>query len=131
MARLTGYRIPEILENITEVCREYAAKHQIICVLKDARTIVSDGEKLYINTSGNDGMAVGGSGDVLTGIICSLLAQGMEPFKAACEGVYLHGMAGDAAAGKLGCRSMMSCDITEYIPKILNFKNWDMQEETV
>ena len=128
MARLTGYRIPEILENITEVCREYAAKHQIICVLKDARTIVSDGEKLYINTSGNDGMAVGGSGDVLTGIICSLLAQGMEPFKAACEGVYLHGMAGDAAAGKLGCRSMMSCDITEYIPKILNFKNWDISE---
>ena len=119
MARITGYGISEILENITGVCREYAADHQLICVLKDARTVVSDGQKLYINTSGNNGMAVGGSGDVLTGMICSLLSQGMSPFEAASMGVYLHGISGDAAAEQLGTRSMMATDIAEHITEVL------------
>ena len=64
-------------------------------------------------------MAVGGSGDVLTGMICSLLSQGMSPFEAASMGVYLHGLSGDAAAEQLGTRSMMATDIAEHITEVL------------
>ena len=68
-------------------------------VCKDARTVISNGDKnIYLNLSGNDGMASAGSGDVLTGMILSLLAQGKDGLKAACLGVYLHGAAGDLAA---------------------------------
>ncbi len=119
MSRLTGMTIDEIKQNIIECARNYAAAHKVICVLKDARTIVTDGEKVYINTSGNDGMATGGSGDVLTGIIAGLAAQKNEPFKSACFGVYLHGRAGDMAALQYGRHGMLSGDITDFIGNVL------------
>lgn len=119
MTRLTGHTKEEILEDILRASRQFAGEHHVICALKDARTVVSDGSKAYINTSGNNGMAVGGSGDVLTGIICGLLAQKMPAFDAAALGVYLHGLAGDAAREKRGEYGMIARDIAEEIGMVL------------
>lgn len=87
-----------------------------VVVLKGAATIVTDGELVYTNNSGNPGMATGGSGDVLTGAIAALIGQGMTPFDAAVAGVYFHGLAGDLAAKKLGQVSMIAMDIIEALP---------------
>ena len=87
---------------------------------KDARTIVAkQGETAYINISGNSGMATAGSGDVLSGIIGGLLAQGMTPKESAILGVYLHGLSGDRAKEKLGEYSMTAGDIAEYLHDVL------------
>lgn len=119
MMRLTGKAKNEILADLIGACREFAAQHSLICVEKDARTVVSDGRRCCINTSGNQGMAVGGSGDVLTGVLCGLLAQGMEPFEAAALGVYIHGLAGDAAKDLCGSRGMMAGDIARGVGAVL------------
>lgn len=94
--------------------RDFAAKYGVIVVLKGAHTSIAlpDGT-VYFNSSGNPGMATGGSGDVLTGIITSLLAQGYSPVHAAVAGVYLHGLAGDIAASVRGMESMIAGDIIE------------------
>lgn len=84
-----------------------------VVVLKGAGTVVTDGEKLYVNTTGNPGMATAGSGDVLTGIIAALCGQGMSNFDAAAAGVYLHGLAGDIAAEQKGQISLIATDIIE------------------
>lgn len=119
MSRLTGKSIADIKSNIISVAVDYAKEHKCICVLKDARTIVTDGDEVYINVSGNDGMATGGSGDVLSGIITSLMAQGMDCFDAAKLGVYIHGLAGDEAA-RAGTRySMVAGDIIGNISNVL------------
>ncbi len=86
-----------------------------VAVLKGARTLVSDGRRLYVNTSGNAGMAKAGSGDVLTGIIAALVAQGLAAFDAAALGVYVHGKAGDLAGRGRG-RGLMAEDIVQAIP---------------
>lgn len=92
-----------------------------VVVSKDAVTMVNKGENLpvYYNSSGNNGMATAGSGDVLTGVIGSLMAQGMSGFDAACTGVFLHGMAGDDAAVKKGTRGMLASDILEELWKYM------------
>lgn len=98
-ARLTGENIETVKENIPEKTKQYADRMGCVVVCKDARTVVcKKGQKIYLNTSGNCGMATAGSGDVLAGMITGLLAQKMPPFKAAALGVYMHGMAGDMAA---------------------------------
>ena len=84
--------------------------------LKGAGTVVTDGQKLYINKTGNPGMATAGSGDVLTGVITALLGQGLSDFDAAVLGVYIHGLAGDIAAEKLGRISLMTTDIIDSLP---------------
>lgn len=120
MSRLTQISIKEIQQNIVKTASEYAKKYQICCVLKDARTVVTSGqEHAYLNLTGNNGMAKGGSGDILAGMICSLIAQGMEPQKASVAGVHLHGCAGDAAASKYGERGMIARDILECIPVVI------------
>ena len=85
-------------------------------VLKGAGTLVTDGEKVYINKTGNPGMATAGSGDVLTGVITALLGQGLSDFDAAVLGVYIHGLAGDIAAEKLGQISLIATDIAQALP---------------
>ena len=120
MARLTGKGIPEIAENIVEVAKEFARIHECICVLKDARTIVAlDDEPVFVNTAGNSGMAKGGSGDTLAGIIVSLLSQGMTKGDAARLGVYLHAYAGDLAASKKGEYALLATDISDAVGSVM------------
>jgi ADP-dependent NAD(P)H-hydrate dehydratase len=84
-----------------------------VVVLKGAGTVVTDGEKVYVNNTGNPGMATAGSGDVLTGVITALLGQGLTDFDAAVLGVYIHGLAGDIAAEKTGQVSLIATDIAQ------------------
>lgn len=118
-SRLSGLSVEYILENTAATAQRFAADNSLICVLKDHRTVVSDGsEKVYINQAGNSGMATGGSGDVLAGIIGALLAQrhlSLSSFDAAALGVYIHSQAGDRAAKARGEYSMMARDIAENI----------------
>src|SRR5207302_1410079 len=88
-----------------------------VMVLKGHETVVTDGKRFSINRTGNPGMATGGTGDVLTGIITALLCQGMSPFDAARLGVHVHGLAGDLAANDLGQVSMIASDLIEYLPR--------------
>ncbi|HDY89967.1 MAG TPA: NAD(P)H-hydrate dehydratase [bacterium] len=90
-----------------------AQRTKTVVVLKGARTIVSNGEKVYINKTGNPGMATAGTGDVLTGVITALIGQGLSRFDAAVLGVYIHGLAGDIAVKKTGQVSLIATDIIE------------------
>ncbi|MGN0341599.1 MAG: NAD(P)H-hydrate dehydratase [Roseburia sp.] len=120
MARLTGLAASYIKENILQAAEEFARTYNVICVLKDSRSIISvPYGKTYLNITGNDGMATAGSGDVLSGIIGSFLAQGNKPEYAAALGVYVHGLAGDVACQQCGSRSMMAQDLVESIDVIL------------
>ena len=112
MARLSGKTVAEVEENRVKIAKNFAKKHGVTLVLKGANTIVAtkNGE-IFFNTTGNAGMATAGSGDVLAGIIASLLAQGFEPVSAAKAAVYLHGKAGDKAAAALGERAVIASDI--------------------
>lgn len=100
----------------------YVNEHKVILALKGQGTIVTDGLRVYVNNTGNPGMAKGGSGDVLTGIITALAAQGMQPLEATQTGVYLHGLAGDLAAAAVGEVGMIPTDIVEALP--LAFKKY-------
>jgi hydroxyethylthiazole kinase-like uncharacterized protein yjeF len=91
----------------------------LVCVLKGAGTIVCDGKRLYLNRTGNPGMASGGSGDVLTGLIAAFIGQKLPPFEAACLAVYCHGRAGDLAARKLGEVSLIASDLLEFLPAVI------------
>ncbi len=116
MSRLTGLSVNDITEHLLETALDFAESYNVICVLKDARTVIADpSKKACINLNGNSGMATAGSGDVLTGIIVSLLAQGMNAYEAACMGCALHGRAGDAASARLGEAGVMARDIIEGI----------------
>ena len=95
---------------------QLAQRTNTIIVLKGAGTVVTDGEKVYINKTGNPGMATAGSGDVLTGVITALLGQGLSNFDAAILGVYIHGLAGDIAVKKLGQVSLIATDIAQALP---------------
>lgn len=88
-----------------------------VAVLKGRGTIVTNGRRLYLNETGNAGMATGGAGDVLTGVIAALIGQRVDPFEAAILGVYLHGLAGDFAAEELGRPCMTATDLVEYLPE--------------
>lgn len=101
----------------------YVHQHQGIMVLKGHGTIVTDGQRIFVNTTGNSGMAKGGSGDVLTGLITALVSQGMAPLEAAQAGVYLHGLAGDLAAASLGEHALLPTDLADALP--LAFKKYN------
>lgn len=98
---------------------QLARKTKTTVVLKGAGTVVTDGKKVYINKTGNPGMATAGSGDVLTGIITALAGQGLNNFDAAVRGVYIHGLAGDIAAENLGQTSLIATDIIDALPEAL------------
>lgn len=115
MARLCGISVQEVQRNRIELARQFAQQHGVILVLKGARTVVADPEgHVFVNTTGNPGMATGGSGDVLAGMIGGLLAQGLDGTAAAAAGVYWHASAGDrAAAMRYSSAALIAGDIIE------------------
>ena len=121
MSRLCRISVREIQAQRTEVSLWFAKQSQTIVVLKGAGTVIAtpDG-KCYINKTGNSGMAKGGSGDMLAGMIGSLLAQGMSPELSAICGVYLHGASGDLAASKTSERGITPSDMVRILPELLS-----------
>lgn len=142
LAQFCGLKTSQIQENRIEIARKFAKLNRVVCVLKGHQTVITDGEKTFLNTTGNPGMATGGSGDVLTGLIAALIPQmkksGKEvlEFKvqgsklktagtpnssnllhAACVGVFIHGLAGDLAKKEKTEISMIASDIAEKIPE--------------
>jgi ADP-dependent NAD(P)H-hydrate dehydratase len=99
-----------------QACR-LSERTRSVVVLKGAGTVVTDGKKIYVNKTGNPGMATAGAGDVLTGVITALWGQGLSGFDAAVLGVYVHGLAGDIAAQKFGQVSLMTTDIIDCLPE--------------
>ena len=114
LARLTGKPVGVLKENLADFGRGLAKELHAVVVAKDARTFIcaADGP-VCVNLSGNSGMATAGSGDVLTGVITGLMAQGMEPFRAASVGAYIHGLAGDIAADQYGEHACTALDIVD------------------
>jgi NAD(P)H-hydrate epimerase len=120
LSRLIGKNAIEIEKNRVETSRKVAKEFGVTLVLKGAPTVTSSEHgEVYINSTGNAGMATAGSGDVLSGIIAGLWAQGMSRLEAAYAGVFVHGYAGDLAKKKFGERSLMATDIQELLPDAL------------
>lgn len=115
MSRLTGFSKGEIQRSRESITLKFASSTGTVCVLKGSGTVISDGRRVFVNTTGNPGMAKGGSGDVLSGIIAALTGQVRQPaaLNAALAGVYLHGLAGDIAAKRKTIPGMLPGDITD------------------
>jgi len=121
MARMLGVTIAEIQSDRIEITRAFAVKHRVWLVLKGARSVVAapDG-RVWINPTGNPGMAKGGSGDVLTGMAGAFLARGLTPAAALQAAVYFHGLAGDLGRAERGEEGLLASDIVEAIPRALS-----------
>lgn len=119
LARLLNVCVTEINDNRQKYARITSQTFECITVLKGYNTIVTDGEKIYQNTTGNSALAKAGSGDVLTGIIAGLLAQKMQLFEAGLLGTFLHGLAGDIASKDLTKYSVLATDIIKYLPQAI------------
>lgn len=118
-SRVFGGTIEEIKLKPESFAQEVSLKYDLVMTLKSHQTVVADKSDLYVNSTGNPGMSVGGSGDVLSGIIATFVSQKISGFKAAQYGVYLHGLAGDEAAEKYTQVSMLPRDIINCIPDVL------------
>ncbi len=116
-ARLTGTDGPPA--DRTTAAGEFARQASVVVVLKGHGTVIADGIRHAINSTGNPGMATGGTGDVLTGIVAALLAQGLAPFDAARLAAHVHGLAGDLAAAELGQVSLIASDLIRFLPQVL------------
>lgn len=136
LSRLLGKDVESILEDRIVHALEAAQKFSCTVVLKGAHTIIAGHEgQVYINPTGNAGMATAGSGDVLSGIIAGFLCQGLEPLMAAVAGTYLHGLAGDLASGTIGNTGTIASDFTQLLPKTIELvraRQWRSKlEETI
>lgn len=116
-SRLVGRSIAEVEKDREVLAAEFAEENGVVLVLKGQKTIITDGERLAVNTNGNSGLATGGSGDVLTGLMASLLGQGLSAFDAAHFAVHLHGLAADLAAHDLSEPGLISSDLPRYVAK--------------
>ena len=114
-ARIIG----QVCKDRIELATEFAANNQVILLLKGHRTVITDGTACYINHTGNPGMAVGGSGDVLAGMITALLGQGVAPLQAAACGAWFHGAAGDICEKEIGQYGMLPTDMLKVLPRLL------------
>ncbi len=120
MARLMGCHIKQVIENRLEVARSFAMEFGCVLVLKGSHTVIASPKgQISVCLAGCSALAKGGSGDVLAGVIASLAAQGMSPYKAACLGVYAHALAGDRLAEKWGERGVLPHDLPREIGRIL------------
>ena len=116
-ARLAGKDVAEVQASRIELAAAMAAASEsLIVVLKGTGTVVTDGRRYYVNTTGNPGMASGGTGDVLTGVIAAIVAQKLPAFEAAQLGVFIHGLAGDIARDHHGEVGMIAGDIVDALP---------------
>ncbi len=113
--RLTG----SVIQSRETEATQFSSDMGCITVLKGHRTVITDGYRIYCNPTGNPGMAVGGSGDLLAGMIVSLLGQGLAPLEAAAAGVWLHGAAGDLCAQQLGQYGMLPTDMLLFLPRLM------------
>jgi len=120
MARLIAGSVESVQKDRRGIAARVAREFGVVTVLKGFQTAVSDGERIYINMTGNAGMATGGMGDVLSGIIAGFLARGMDCFNAAALGVYVHGMAGDMAAARLSRTSLAPEDLLDALPNVFS-----------
>ena len=120
MARLTSKTIAEIQSKRIEIAKSFAKETNAVLVLKGANTVVTDGEKVFVNLTGNPSMAMGGTGDMLSGMIGAFIAQGMSALNAAKCAVYIHGLCGDTAAQKLSQRGMLVCDMMEQLGALMS-----------
>ena len=118
-AILTGKTLPDELEGRVQEVKRTAAELGAVILLKGQTDIVSDGKRVKLNFTGNPGMTVGGTGDVLSGVVGALLAQKADPFEAAVAGAFVNGAAGDFVAGKVGYH-MVATDLLDFIPQVLN-----------
>ena len=122
MAGLTGLKIEKIQESRRETALRFSRKYNVVTVLKGYQTAVTSPDgSLYLNFTGNPGLATAGSGDVLAGLIAGLVVQGLPVFSAASLGVYLHGLAGDLASREKGEPSLLAGDLLEKIPSAIRF----------
>ena len=117
MSRLLAISAADIGRDRPVAATQAALASRSVILLKGHQTVVADGQRFYVNRTGNPGMATGGSGDVLTGLIAALLAQGLAAFDAACLGAHLHGLAGDIAARELTEPGLIAGDIAANLPK--------------
>ncbi len=115
-ARLLNTTTGSVRESREPLAVQFAREREVILVLKGHQTLVTDGGRLYRNTTGNAGMATGGTGDVLTGLIAALVAQKLEVFAAAQLAVYLHGLAGDLARDRFGEVALIASDLLDLLP---------------
>lgn len=115
-ARLTGEPVPTIRTERDQQAVAFAQKFGGVLLLKGSGTLVTDGSRLYRNATGNPGMATGGSGDVLTGVIAALIGQGLSDFDAAVLGAWVHGHAGDLGAAALGQTALTAPDLLDFLP---------------
>jgi NAD(P)H-hydrate epimerase len=115
---ISGIEAPQRWRERLSICKRFAVEHGCVLLLKGHDTVVTDGRRVKVNRTGNPGMATGGMGDVLSGIIGALLAQGAEPFSAATAGAYIHGLAGDRAYRQKGFH-MVASDLIEMLPTVL------------
>jgi ADP-dependent NAD(P)H-hydrate dehydratase len=128
-ARLAGTSVAEVqADRVQQAARLAASSEPLIVVLKGAQTVVTDGRHVYVNKSGNPGMATGGSGDVLTGVIAALIGQKLAPFDAAQLGVHIHGLAGDIARDQNGMVGMIAGDIVDALPDAFYHLGQDVEE---
>ncbi|MCR5662874.1 MAG: NAD(P)H-hydrate dehydratase [bacterium] len=120
MAELMRCGIAEVLADPAACAMECANKFNAVCVLKSKPVVIADGASYWINTVGNPVLSQGGTGDVLAGIITALLAQGCSVADAAVAGVYIHGLAGDICAEKIGCRGVLATEVADHVPKVFS-----------
>lgn len=122
MSRLCGRSVADIISNPVAIAHDFAKKYGVTVVLKTSNTVVCspDSNGIYINTTGNPGLARGGSGDLLAGMTVSLVAQGMPPFNAAVCAVYLHGLAADTVAERTSMRGMLPSDVLNILPELFS-----------
>jgi Predicted sugar kinase len=120
LARLTGKTIAQIQENRVAAAEQAASDWRVVVLLKGAATVIASPEgTVYLNPTGNPGMASGGSGDVLTGVIAGLVAQGLDALSGAAAGAFLHGRAGDLAAKQKGIRGLLARDLLACLPEAI------------
>lgn len=119
MARLVGESISTVQQNRIKTAKTFAKQYNAIVVLKGANTVVTDGKDVFVNTTGNAGMAMGGTGDMLTGMIASFIAQGINPFDAAKCAVYIHGLCGDITAKEISTLGMTVEDMLELLGALM------------